>query len=47
MTQADIGVTGLSTMGRNLARNLARHGYSVAVHNRTERRTTELVTGFA
>jgi len=47
MNQADIGVTGLSTMGRNLARNLARHGYSVAVHNRTERRTTELVTGFA
>jgi 6-phosphogluconate dehydrogenase len=47
MTQADIGVTGLSTMGRNLARNLARHGYSVAVHNRTERRTTELVTDFA
>src|SRR5580693_10658557 len=30
MTQqgsADIGVTGLAVMGRNLARNLARHGY--------------------
>ena len=29
MTQqgsADIGVTGLAVMGRNLARNLARHG---------------------
>jgi 6-phosphogluconate dehydrogenase len=46
MTQADIGVTGLSTMGRNLARNLARHGYTVALHNRTERRTTDLVAEF-
>ena len=25
---AEIGVTGLSVMGRNLARNLARHGYT-------------------
>ena len=31
---AQIGVTGLAVMGRNLARNLARHGYTVAVHNR-------------
>ena len=46
MTQADIGVTGLSTMGRNLARNLARHGHTVALHNRTQSRTTELVTEF-
>jgi 6-phosphogluconate dehydrogenase len=45
-TQADIGVTGLSTMGRNLARNLARHGYTVAVHNRTQSRTTDLVAEF-
>jgi 6-phosphogluconate dehydrogenase len=44
--QADIGVTGLSTMGRNLARNLARHGYSVALHNRTQSRTTDLVAKF-
>jgi 6-phosphogluconate dehydrogenase len=40
---AQIGVTGLSTMGRNLARNLARHGYRVAVHNRTYERTRSLV----
>jgi 6-phosphogluconate dehydrogenase len=46
VAQADIGVTGLSTMGRNLARNLARHGYTVAVHNRTERRTGDLVAQF-
>ncbi|MFB4294135.1 NADP-dependent phosphogluconate dehydrogenase [Nonomuraea sp. ATR24] len=46
MELADIGVTGLATMGRNLARNLARHGYAVAVHNRTESRTQQLVREF-
>ncbi|MEU8245556.1 NADP-dependent phosphogluconate dehydrogenase [Nonomuraea sp. NPDC048916] len=46
MDLADIGVTGLATMGRNLARNLARHGYAVAVHNRTASRTHELVKEF-
>ncbi|HVB43463.1 MAG TPA: NADP-dependent phosphogluconate dehydrogenase [Streptosporangiaceae bacterium] len=40
---AQIGVTGLAVMGRNLARNLARHGYRVALHNRTFERTTSLV----
>ncbi|MGH9123869.1 MAG: NADP-dependent phosphogluconate dehydrogenase [Acidimicrobiales bacterium] len=40
---AQIGVTGLAVMGRNLARNLARHGYRVAVHNRTTERTRTLV----
>jgi 6-phosphogluconate dehydrogenase len=30
---AAIGVTGLAVVGPNLARNLARHGYAVAVHN--------------
>jgi 6-phosphogluconate dehydrogenase len=43
MEKADIGVTGLATMGRNLARNLARHGFTVAVHNRTGARTEQLV----
>jgi 6-phosphogluconate dehydrogenase len=43
MEKADIGVTGLATMGRNLARNFARHGFTVAVHNRTGSRTAELV----
>ncbi|MFI6737489.1 NADP-dependent phosphogluconate dehydrogenase [Nonomuraea sp. NPDC050451] len=46
MDLADIGVTGLATMGRNLARNLARHGYAVAVHNRTYGRTQQLVKEF-
>jgi 6-phosphogluconate dehydrogenase len=35
MPEAAIGVTGLGVMGRNLARNFARHGYTVAVHNRS------------
>lgn len=41
--KAQIGVTGLSVMGRNLARNLARHGYRVALHNRSAERTRSLV----
>jgi 6-phosphogluconate dehydrogenase len=41
--KADIGVTGLGVMGRNLARNLARHGYRVAVHNRSPERTRALI----
>jgi 6-phosphogluconate dehydrogenase len=40
---ADIGVTGLAVMGRNLARNLARHGNAVALHNRSPERTRSLV----
>ncbi|MDT3398212.1 NADP-dependent phosphogluconate dehydrogenase [Streptomyces sp. B1866] len=44
--QAHIGVTGLAVMGRNLARNFARHGHTVAVHNRTEARTRALVEEF-
>jgi 6-phosphogluconate dehydrogenase len=41
--QCELGVTGLATMGANLARNAARHGFPVAVHNRTESRTRELL----
>ncbi len=43
MGRADIGVTGLATMGRNLARNFAGRGYAVALHNRSESRTQLLV----
>jgi 6-phosphogluconate dehydrogenase len=39
--QCELGVTGLATMGANLARNAARNGYPVAVHNRTGSRTRE------
>ncbi|MEV0880812.1 NADP-dependent phosphogluconate dehydrogenase [Micromonospora echinofusca] len=40
---ARIGVTGLAVMGRNLARNLARNGFAVAVHNRSPERTRSLM----
>ncbi|MFK0020025.1 NADP-dependent phosphogluconate dehydrogenase [Streptomyces sp. NPDC090798] len=43
---ASIGVTGLGVMGRNLARNFARNGYTVAVHNRSAGRTRALVEEF-
>jgi 6-phosphogluconate dehydrogenase len=40
---AQIGVVGLAVMGSNLARNLARHGHTVALYNRTRTRTEALV----
>src|SRR5690625_2107170 len=40
---AQIGVTGLAVMGRNLARNFARNGFTVAVHNRSFARTESLM----
>jgi 6-phosphogluconate dehydrogenase len=43
---ANIGVTGLGVMGRNLARNFARHGYPVALHNRTASRVTDMMAQF-
>ena len=43
---AQIGVTGLAVMGSNLARNFARHGHAVAVHNRTDAKTRALVEEF-
>ena len=44
--EAQIGVTGLGVMGRNLARNFARHGYTVALHNRTASRVTDIIEEF-
>jgi len=46
MPTATIGLTGLATMGRNLARNIARHGHPIAVHNRTTARMTALLDEF-
>jgi 6-phosphogluconate dehydrogenase len=40
---ADIGVTGLAVMGANLARNAARKGFRVAVHNRSPEKTDRLI----
>ena len=44
--RATIGLTGLATMGRNLARNIARHDHTIAVHNRTTQKMTDLVEEF-
>ena len=41
-----IGLTGLAVMGANLARNIARHGYSIAVHNRTPAKMRDFVAEF-
>ena len=41
-----IGVTGLAVMGANLARNIARHGFRVAVHNRTAARTEQFIRDY-
>ncbi|MEE1620671.1 NADP-dependent phosphogluconate dehydrogenase [Zafaria sp. Z1313] len=40
---AQIGVTGLAVMGANLARNFARNGYTVALHNRSVEKTDALL----
>ena len=44
--RATIGLTGLATMGRNLARNIARHDHTIAVHNRTTQKMTDLIEQF-
>jgi len=41
--QADIGLVGLAVMGQNLALNIADHGYSIAVFNRTTATTHKFV----
>lgn len=41
--QANIGVVGLAAMGASLARNLAHHGNTVAVYNRSVLRTETLM----
>lgn len=41
-----IGVIGLSVMGGNLAKNLADNGFLVAVYNRSEERTKDLLTEY-
>lgn len=42
--QCDVGLIGLAVMGQNLALNLADHGYTVAVYNRTKSVTDEFVS---
>jgi 6-phosphogluconate dehydrogenase len=38
-TAADVGLIGLAVMGQNLALNMADHGFTVAVYNRTTETT--------
>jgi len=42
--EADAGVVGLAVMGRNLALNMADHGFRVAVHNRSPDPLRQLLT---
>jgi 6-phosphogluconate dehydrogenase len=46
MSEHEIGVVGLATMGMNLARNLASHGARVVVYNRTRKRTDDFIKDF-
>ncbi|MFE3293811.1 NADP-dependent phosphogluconate dehydrogenase [Rhodococcus sp. NPDC059234] len=41
--RAQIGVTGLAVMGSNIARNFARRGHTVALHNRSVAKTDALI----
>jgi len=45
MTQADIGMIGLAVMGQNLVMNMADHGFTVAVYNRTTAVVDSFVAG--
>jgi len=45
MTQADIALIGLAVMGQNLVLNMADHGFTVAVYNRTTSVTDAFVEG--
>mgnify|MGYP006290910269 CR=1 FL=1 len=42
---ADIGLIGLAVMGQNLVLNIADHGYSAAVYNRTTQKTDDFLAG--
>src|SRR3990172_11841611 len=41
--KADIGLIGLAVMGQNLVLNMADHGFSVAVYNRTTSKVDEFI----
>lgn len=43
MAAADVGMIGLAVMGKNLALNMADHGFKVAVYNRTTSLMTEMI----
>jgi 6-phosphogluconate dehydrogenase len=43
MKKQQVGVIGLAVMGKNLALNIADHGFSVAVYNRTPAKINEIL----
>ncbi|NOX54806.1 MAG: decarboxylating NADP(+)-dependent phosphogluconate dehydrogenase, partial [Planctomycetes bacterium] len=43
MPQHDIGLIGLAVMGQNLVLNMANHGFSVGVFNRTTSKTDDFI----
>jgi len=45
MEKSDIGLIGLAVMGQNLVLNMADHGFSVTVFNRTASKTEEFMQG--
>src|SRR5688572_15128223 len=45
--EADIGLIGLAVMGQNLVLNMADHGFTVAVFNRTTSKVDEFTQGEA
>jgi 6-phosphogluconate dehydrogenase len=47
MSQQDIGLIGLAVMGENLVLNMANHGFSVAVYNRTTSKVDDFINGRA
>jgi 6-phosphogluconate dehydrogenase len=47
MPKADIGLIGLAVMGENLVLNMADHGFTVAVFNRTVSKVDDFIRGEA
>lgn len=47
MPDVDIGLIGLAVMGENLVLNMANHGFTVAVYNRTTSKVDDFVNGRA
>jgi 6-phosphogluconate dehydrogenase len=45
--QSEIGLIGLAVMGENLALNIANHGFSISVFNRTTSKVDEFLAGRA
>jgi 6-phosphogluconate dehydrogenase len=43
--KAKIGLIGLGVMGENLALNIERNGYPIAIYNRTTAKVDEFVQG--